>query len=86
MIGDPGLSGRRALVTGGSSGIGAATAALLRERGATVATLDLHDADLTADVRDEVMIADAVADATRLLYGAPICWWRAPASTGSSRS
>ena len=66
-----GLSGRRALVTGGNSGIGAATAALLRERGATVATLDLHDADLTADVRDEVMIADAVADAARLLGGAP---------------
>jgi 3-oxoacyl-[acyl-carrier protein] reductase len=69
--GGPGLSGRRALVTGGSSGIGAATAALLRERGATVATLDLHDADLTADVRDEVMIADAVAGAAQLLDGAP---------------
>src|SRR3954453_17864638 len=68
---EPGLSGRRALVTGGSSGIGAATAALLRERGATVATLDLHDADLTADVRDEVMIADAVAAASGLLGGAP---------------
>ena len=67
----PGLTGRRALVTGGSSGIGAATTALLRERGATVATLDLHDADLTADVRDEVMIADAVAAATGLLGGAP---------------
>ncbi|HVI18754.1 MAG TPA: SDR family NAD(P)-dependent oxidoreductase, partial [Gaiellales bacterium] len=67
----PGLTGRRALVTGGSSGIGAATAALLRERGASVATLDLHDADLTADVRDEVMIADAVAAATGLLGGAP---------------
>jgi meso-butanediol dehydrogenase/(S,S)-butanediol dehydrogenase/diacetyl reductase len=71
VSGGPGLSGRRALVTGGSSGIGAATAALLRERGATVATLDLHDADLTADVRDEVMIADAVAGASRLLDGAP---------------
>jgi NAD(P)-dependent dehydrogenase (short-subunit alcohol dehydrogenase family) len=67
----PGLTGRRALVTGGSSGIGAATTALLRERGATVATLDLHDADLTADVRDEVMIADAVAAASELLGGAP---------------
>ena len=71
VSGGSGLSGRRALVTGGSSGIGAATAALLRERGATVATLDLHDADLTADVRDEVMIADAVAGAARLLDGAP---------------
>jgi NAD(P)-dependent dehydrogenase (short-subunit alcohol dehydrogenase family) len=36
-----------------------------------VATLDLHDADLTADVRDEVMIADAVAAASELLGGAP---------------
>ena len=36
-----------------------------------MATLDLHDADLTADVRDEVMIADAVAGATELLGGAP---------------
>ena len=71
MIDGPGLTGRRALVTGGSSGIGAATTALLRERGATVATLDLHDADLTADVRDELMIADAVAAATELLSGAP---------------
>jgi len=70
-VSGPGLSGRRALVTGGGSGIGAATAALLRERGARVATLDLHNADLTADVRDEVMIADAVADAARLLDGAP---------------
>ncbi len=86
VSGDHSLAGRRALVTGGSSGIGAATAAVLRDRGATVATLDLNDADLTADVRDEVMVADAVADAARLLGGAPDLLVASAASTGSSRS
>src|SRR3954453_12214687 len=36
-----GLDGLRALVTGGGSGIGAATARLLQDRGAQVACLDL---------------------------------------------
>jgi NAD(P)-dependent dehydrogenase (short-subunit alcohol dehydrogenase family) len=36
------FEGLRAVITGGASGIGAATASLLLERGASVAVLDLH--------------------------------------------
>src|SRR6185503_13161804 len=38
------IAGRRAVVTGGLSGIGAATTALLRSRGAQVAVLDREPA------------------------------------------
>jgi NAD(P)-dependent dehydrogenase (short-subunit alcohol dehydrogenase family) len=65
----PELAGRRALVTGGGSGIGAATAALLRSGGARVLTLDVAGGDLTADVRDEAAVAAAVAGAARRLGG-----------------
>jgi len=65
------LDGRRALVTGGASGIGAATTALLRERGADVVTVDLHGGDIAADVRDEQSVAAAVAAASERLGGAP---------------
>jgi len=44
---------RTALVTGGGSGLGAATAERLRAEGLTVITLDLSGADVTADVTDE---------------------------------
>ena len=44
---------RSALVTGGASGLGAATAERLRADGLSVATLDLRGADITADVTDE---------------------------------
>jgi 3-oxoacyl-[acyl-carrier protein] reductase len=48
------FAGRVALVTGGASGIGAATVERLRAAGAAVAVLDLHprggDLDLAADV------------------------------------
>jgi 2-dehydro-3-deoxy-L-rhamnonate dehydrogenase (NAD+) len=44
---------RMALVTGGASGLGAATAQRLRADGLTVTTLDLTGADVTADVTDE---------------------------------
>jgi 3-oxoacyl-[acyl-carrier protein] reductase len=44
---------RTALVTGGARGLGAATADRLRADGLTVITLDLHDADVSADVTDE---------------------------------
>jgi len=65
------VNGRRALVTGGASGIGAATAALLRDRGATILTADLRGGDLTVDVRDERSVTDAVAAAVERLGGAP---------------
>ena len=45
-----GVAGRTYVVTGSASGIGAATAALLRERGAKVIGCDLSDADIQADL------------------------------------
>jgi NAD(P)-dependent dehydrogenase (short-subunit alcohol dehydrogenase family) len=50
---------RTALVTGGVSGLGAATAARLRADGLTVITLDLHDADVCADVTDGRALREA---------------------------
>src|SRR5580693_9005031 len=48
---------RTALVTGGASGLGAATAARLRADGLTVTTLDVSGpADVTADVTDEAAL------------------------------
>ena len=55
---------RTALVTGGASGLGAATAARLRTDGLTVITLDLGDgADLVADVTNEAALRQAAAQA-----------------------
>jgi NAD(P)-dependent dehydrogenase (short-subunit alcohol dehydrogenase family) len=69
------LHGRSALVTGGSSGIGAAVVERLQHAGSRVAVLDLQaeedDADLalTCDVADEDQVVDAVARARRELGG-----------------
>jgi len=54
---------RIALVTGGASGLGAASAARLRADGLTVITLDLsgaagHKVDVTADVTDEAVLRE----------------------------
>ncbi|HTU04202.1 MAG TPA: SDR family oxidoreductase [Trebonia sp.] len=65
--------GRTALVTGGASGIGLATARLLASRGARVAVLDRvqpDDQDLlpvVADVTDDAAVRAAVAEAAGLL-------------------
>ncbi len=57
-------SARRALVTGGASGLGAAAAARLRADGLHVITLDLAgDVDVHADVTDEQAVAAAIAEA-----------------------
>lgn len=50
------LDGKRAVVTGGAHGIGAATVALFREAGATVEVLDLESG---CDVSDEAQVKRA---------------------------
>ena len=61
----------RVLVTGAGSGIGAATAALLRDRGATVVGLDLRPGDdvIACDVTDQAAVDAAVAEALARLGG-----------------
>lgn len=68
------FTGIRAIVTGGASGIGLATARLLTERGATVACLDLDGPPaplygVRADVRDDEQVRPAVAQAVEHLGG-----------------
>src|SRR5690242_13743278 len=58
---------RRALVTGGSSGLGRACAARLREDGLEVVTADLADgSDLRLDVTDDHAVAEAVRGLGRI--------------------
>ena len=73
------FEGLTALVTGGASGIGRATADLLADRGATVAVLDLDpstvDKPLTghrADVTDDASVRAAVTAAVHGLGGLDI--------------
>jgi NAD(P)-dependent dehydrogenase (short-subunit alcohol dehydrogenase family) len=72
------MSGRRAIVTGGASGIGLATVRRLRAEGASVVALDrnvdVRGGDpptgvhfLQCDVRDEGAVAGAIAEANRRL-------------------
>ncbi len=74
------LSGRRMLVTGAASGIGAATARLLASLGAKLAITDFGEGistiaseigawSTTADVRDEAAVSAAVAGACAALGG-----------------
>ena len=68
------IEGRVAMVSGGSSGLGAATASALAARGATVVALDLQEPRdavkgvtfVRADVTDAAAVEHAVAVATEL--------------------
>ncbi|PBC59740.1 short-chain dehydrogenase [Streptomyces sp. Tue6028] len=70
------FDGLKALVTGGASGIGRATADLLAARGARVAVLDLDPSSVEgpllghrADVTDDASVRAAVAAAAQALGG-----------------
>ncbi|MFJ9154401.1 SDR family NAD(P)-dependent oxidoreductase [Streptomyces sp. NPDC102270] len=74
-----GLSGLRALVTGGASGIGLATARTLVAQGARVAVLDLDPSaahppllGFKADVSDDASVRTAVAEAATEMGGLDI--------------
>jgi 2-keto-3-deoxy-L-fuconate dehydrogenase len=70
------FAGRTALVTGGASGIGLATADLLTQRGAQVAVLDVTKSEahrsVIADVTDDAQVRLAVAEAVAALGGLDI--------------
>ncbi|MBT2566163.1 SDR family oxidoreductase [Arthrobacter sp. ISL-85] len=70
------FAGIKAIITGGASGIGAATAELLQERGADVAVLDLNPDQAPAgvkaihcDVSDDASVRQAVEEAAEQLGG-----------------
>jgi NAD(P)-dependent dehydrogenase (short-subunit alcohol dehydrogenase family) len=70
------FAGIKAIVTGGASGIGAATVKLLQERGADVAVLDLNPDQAPAgvkavhcDVSDDASVRGAVEEAAEQLGG-----------------
>ncbi|MFF5521463.1 SDR family NAD(P)-dependent oxidoreductase [Streptomyces coeruleorubidus] len=71
-----GLSGLKAVVTGGASGIGLATSRMLADHGATVAVMDLDPSGaperriaLQADLADDALIRVAVNGAAEQLGG-----------------
>jgi NAD(P)-dependent dehydrogenase (short-subunit alcohol dehydrogenase family) len=63
------LEGKRAFVTGGASGIGAAIVERFREQGAVVVAGDIKGGDVDLDVRSAASVGSAVADAAVRLGG-----------------
>jgi NAD(P)-dependent dehydrogenase (short-subunit alcohol dehydrogenase family) len=61
--------GRQVVVTGAASGIGSAVAGLLRERGDEVIGVDLHDAEVVADLSTREGRREAAAVALRRAGG-----------------
>lgn len=87
------LSNARAIVTGGASGLGAATAKHFRSCGAQVVVLDLDAAGADAasvigagyvqtDVTDEASVTAAIAKAVEIMGGIDICVNCAGIATG----
>ena len=64
---------KRIIITGAAGGIGSATVALLRARGAQVVGLDLGGRDLECDVRDQASVDRAVAARDRADSAASTC-------------
>ncbi|MES1247395.1 MAG: SDR family NAD(P)-dependent oxidoreductase [Actinomycetota bacterium] len=70
-----GLSGKRVVVTGGTSGIGAATVQRFRDEGAVVAAIadrDVEDEGLRCDVADGASVARAFERVDELLGGVDV--------------
>ena len=63
------LEGRRALVTGGASGIGLGIVERFRDEGAQVTCVDLQGGDIDCDIRDGAQITAAVAGAAERMGG-----------------
>jgi 3-oxoacyl-[acyl-carrier protein] reductase len=74
-----GLEGRVCVVTGGTRGIGAATARMLAQEGATVLSVSRHDADVELDVT-------APDAGERLLAACPDRPWALVNSAGTSQA
>jgi NAD(P)-dependent dehydrogenase (short-subunit alcohol dehydrogenase family) len=72
------FAGLVAIVTGGASGIGAATADILLDRGARVAVLDRTPIDdarfltVACDVTDDATVTESVATVVKELGGVDI--------------
>jgi NAD(P)-dependent dehydrogenase (short-subunit alcohol dehydrogenase family) len=70
-----GLSGKRVVVSGGTSGIGAATVQRFRDEGAVVAAIadrDVEDDGLLCDVADAASVAQAFSRVDELLGGVDV--------------